>query len=114
MSKRPKELQPLSKKMIHHNHTSEDQEDSVARGGVVTPFPWKVHDMLEKAEVDGIDEVVSWLPHGRAFMVHNPDVFVNQVMPMWFQQTKFASFQRQLNLYGESRPWGNFTGQLRY
>jgi len=83
--------------------SSSDDGQTVARGGVVTPFPWKVHDMLETAEVDGIERVVSWLPHGRAFMVHHPQKFVEQVMPIWFSQTKFASFQRQLNLYGFRR-----------
>jgi len=75
----------------------------VARGGVVTPFPWKVHDMLEKSDIDGIDHIVCWVTHGRAFMVNLPQEFVDQVMPMWFSQTKFASFQRQLNLYGFRR-----------
>jgi len=83
--------------------SSSDEGQSVARGGVVTPFPWKVHDMLEKADVDGVEIIVCWLPHGRAFMVHRPQEFVEQVMPIWFSQTKFASFQRQLNLYGFRR-----------
>jgi len=83
--------------------SSSDEGQSVARGGVVTPFPWKVHDMLEKADADGIEDIVCWIPHGRAFMVHRPQEFVEQVMPIWFSQTKFASFQRQLNLYGFRR-----------
>ena len=76
---------------------------SVARGGVVTPFPWKLHDMLERVDVDGYEQIVSWQPHGRSFMVHKPDAFVETVMPVYFNQTKFASFQRQLNLYGFRR-----------
>merc|ERR1711935_215752 len=42
-------------------------------------------------------------PHGRAFMVHKPKDFVQEVMSHFFNQTKYASFQRQLNLYGFSR-----------
>mmetsp|Transcript_11729 Transcript_11729/g.17205 ORF Transcript_11729/g.17205 Transcript_11729/m.17205 type:complete len:185 (+) Transcript_11729:79-633(+) len=83
--------------------SSSDDGQTVARGGVATPFPWKVYDMLETAEVDGFEDLVSWIPHGRAFMVHHPQKFVEQVMPIWFSQTKFASFQRQLNLYGFRR-----------
>ena len=86
---------PISKMILIHNDHSirsktEDSDSSdgdesdksicVARGGVVTPFPWKVHDMLEKGHIDGIEEIVSWLPHGRAFVVHNVDEFVDQVM----------------------------------
>lgn len=51
----------------------------------------------------GDKSVVCWQPHGRAFMVHKPKEFVQQVMPHFFNQTKYASFQRQLNLYGFSR-----------
>jgi len=63
------------------------------------PFPLKLHEMLETAEREGFTGVVSWQPHGRAFLVHNPRVFVDVIMPKYFRQTKFTSFQRQLNLY---------------
>jgi len=75
----------------------------ISRGGVTTPFQWKLHDMLEQIDEDGYSHAISWLSHGRAFMVHKPSEFVNQVMPIYFNQTKFASFQRQLNLYGFRR-----------
>lgn len=81
----------------------DSEQQTVSRGGVATPFPWKLHDMLETIEEDGYANIVSWQPHGRCFVVHNPTKFVQTVMPIYFNQTKFASFQRQLNLYGFSR-----------
>ena len=39
----------------------------------------------------------------RCFMVHNLKEFVASMLPLWFRQSKFASFQRQLNLYGFQR-----------
>lgn len=78
-------------------------KQSVSRGGVVTPFPWKLHDMLENVVTDGFVDYVSWQPHGRAFAVKDATSFVNQVLPIYFNQSKFASFQRQLNLYGFRR-----------
>ena len=51
----------------------------------------------------GDKSIVCWQPHGRAFMVHKPKEFVQEVMSHFFNQTKYASFQRQLNLYGFSR-----------
>ena len=38
-----------------------------------------------------------------AFKVHDPAKFVENVMPRFFQMTKFKSFLRQLNLWGFSR-----------
>ena len=73
------------------------------RGGVITSFPLKLHEMLDKIEADGLAGVISWQPHGRAFLVHKPAEFVSTVMPKYFRQTKLTSFQRQLNLYGFCR-----------
>ncbi|KAL7466145.1 hypothetical protein ACHAXS_006431, partial [Conticribra weissflogii] len=39
-------------------------------------------------------------PHGRCFLVHEPQEFVDKVLSIYFGQTKIASFQRQLNMYG--------------
>ena len=73
------------------------------RGGVAVPFPEKLHKMLSNIEEDGYGHIISWQPHGRCFAVHNPKEFVEQVMPLYFKQTKLTSFQRQLNLYGFCR-----------
>lgn len=47
-------------------------------GGVTTPFPEKLHEMLD-GEIGS--DVVSWLPHGRAFIVRKPKEFTQIVMP---------------------------------
>lgn len=65
-------------------------------GGVTQPFPEKLHEMLEK---ENEPSIVSWLPHGRAFIVRKPKEFTQDIMPKYFRQTKLTSFQRQLNLY---------------
>mmetsp|Transcript_2384 Transcript_2384/g.3912 ORF Transcript_2384/g.3912 Transcript_2384/m.3912 type:complete len:406 (+) Transcript_2384:47-1264(+) len=73
------------------------------KGGVSTPFPEKLHEMLETIDREGNNEVVGWQPHGRCFVVHKPREFVETIMPKFFKQSKLTSFQRQLNLYGFSR-----------
>jgi hypothetical protein len=70
------------------------------RGGVAQPFPEKLFLMLETVDRD---DVVSWQPHGRCFIVHKPKEFVSEIMPIYFRQSKLTSFQRQLNLYGFCR-----------
>lgn len=76
---------------------------SYSTGGVACPFPWRLHEMLKVASEEGLEHIVSWAPHGKAFTVHKPVEFAEQVMKRFFCQTKFASFQRQLNLYGFAR-----------
>lgn len=68
------------------------------------PFPEKVHRLLTDAEHDdALAAIVSFLPHGRAFRVHQVDQFVTDILPQYFHQTKWSSFTRQLNLWGFSR-----------
>ena len=91
----------------YHDHSSDDcssyqQEQHPARGGVTTPFPLKLHEMLDSVQADGREGIVSWQPHGRCFIVHKPKEFVD-LLPRYFKISKLASFQRQLNLYGFQR-----------
>ena len=51
------------------------------RGGVVEPFPLKLYDMLEGVLEEGKEDIVSWQVHGRCFMVHKPQQFVDIIMP---------------------------------
>eukprot|EP00339_Tiarina_fusa_P001822 CAMPEP_0117019568 /NCGR_PEP_ID=MMETSP0472-20121206/14998_1 /TAXON_ID=693140 ORGANISM="Tiarina fusus, Strain LIS" /NCGR_SAMPLE_ID=MMETSP0472 /ASSEMBLY_ACC=CAM_ASM_000603 /LENGTH=309 /DNA_ID=CAMNT_0004724567 /DNA_START=57 /DNA_END=986 /DNA_ORIENTATION=+ len=67
------------------------------------PFPCKVYDMLEDAASQGFDDIVAWNSEGNGFMVHNKDKFTKEIIPLYFNQTKYKSFQRQLSLYGFER-----------
>jgi hypothetical protein len=67
-------------------------------------FPFRLHEMLATVEREGSEHIVSWIPgNDTAFKVHSPKVFVETVMPRFFQQTKYKSFQRQCNLWGFER-----------
>ena len=59
--------------------------------------------MLEEVEKAGGDFIVSWLPGGKAFKVHEADQFVKKIVPLYFKQRQYKSFQRQLHLYGFQR-----------
>ena len=77
-----------------------DQDDSHA-GRIA--FPVRLFDMLADIEARGQTSTVSWLSHGRAIRVHDPDAFVTQILLHYFRQSKITSFQRQLNVYGFRR-----------
>lgn len=49
-------------------------------GGVATPFPEKLHHMLD-IETRDHPSAVSWLSHGRAFIVRDPHEFTDFIMP---------------------------------
>ena len=66
-------------------------------------FPQKLHRMLDAATDDGFDDIVRWELDGRAFKVYKVQEFVDRVLPNYFKQSKYKSFQRQLNLYGFQR-----------
>jgi hypothetical protein len=50
-----------------------------------------------------LSDVVTWLPHGRSFVIIRPDVFMEEVLPKYLppadakSSTKYASFTRKLN-----------------
>lgn len=63
-------------------------------------YPAKLHAMLARPD---IADVISWLPHGRAWRVHKPKAFERKVIPMFFVQCKYSSFIRQANGWGFRR-----------
>jgi len=78
-----------------------DSTNSAQSGNAL--FPWKLQEMLTEVAAQGRDDVVSWLPDGKAFKVHKVTKFVSEILPSYFKQTKYKSFQRQLNLWGFER-----------
>lgn len=66
-------------------------------------FPQTLHQMLEEAEREGLAHIISWHTDGRSFRVHDQSRFAEIVLPKHFSQSKYRSFQRQLNHYGFER-----------
>ena len=48
-------------------------------------FPKKLYQLLEDAEENGFDDVVSWMPQGHAFIVRNPKEFTDNIMSDYFR-----------------------------
>uniref|UniRef100_A0A7S1BES7 HSF-type DNA-binding domain-containing protein n=1 Tax=Corethron hystrix TaxID=216773 RepID=A0A7S1BES7_9STRA len=72
--------------------------------GHAVQFPEKVHTMLKETSCDpALFQIVSWKSHGRAFRVYNTQKFVDIILKDYFKQSKWTSFQRQLNTYGFKR-----------
>jgi len=76
-----------SNKGSHHGSTSET-------------FPYRLYRMIEDAHAEGNSDIIQFMPHGRAFRVEDQDALVDQLLPRYFHQSKYVSFQRQLSIYG--------------
>lgn len=63
-------------------------------------FPVKLFQILERSDIGEYSSIISWLPHGRAFKIHDEDLFQERIMKKYFQQSKLESFKRQLYVYG--------------
>ena len=63
-------------------------------------FPHKLMSILNDPTVS---DAVSWLPHGKSFVIIRPDVFTERVLPAYLppvdarSSTKYPSFTRKLN-----------------
>jgi HSF-type DNA-binding len=79
--------------------------------GKSVSFPVKLLIMLNTLEAQGKRDVISWMPHGRGFIVHQQEAFATEIIPQFFRHSKFSSFQRQLHMYSFQRiPKGSDKG----
>ena len=67
------------------------------------PFPQRLYQMLHDVEKYGKEDIVSFLPDGNLFTVFKQEEFVNEIIPIYFNMSKFRSFTKQLLNYGFER-----------
>uniref|UniRef100_K3W6W9 HSF-type DNA-binding domain-containing protein n=1 Tax=Globisporangium ultimum (strain ATCC 200006 / CBS 805.95 / DAOM BR144) TaxID=431595 RepID=K3W6W9_GLOUD len=79
--------------------TSSSESDSLKRGWVA-PFLLHLHQMLRREN----PKIIRWTDDGVAFQILDKDAMTNQILPRYFKNKNFASFQRQLNYFG-FRKW---------
>ncbi|CAD8101160.1 unnamed protein product [Paramecium primaurelia] len=63
----------------------------------IPAFLQKTYDILENPQ---LQDIVGWNEDGSGFLVKNVIAFQDQVLPMYFKHRNFASFVRQMNMYG--------------
>ena len=65
---------------LRERRDSADQQEA-ARPAASTLFPVRLYNMLEDAESHGFETIVSWQSHGRAFAIHDRNMFEQEIMP---------------------------------
>ena len=60
-------------------------------------FPEMLYRLLQQ---DNHPQIISWLPDGKSFKIHKRNDFEQYLLSSYFDDIKFRSFQRQLNIYG--------------
>ena len=84
----------------HHSNllASNDSKHSYAKKREGS-FPKKLFNLLEQSDTSGYSHIISWLPHGNAFKIHDENLFKQHILKKYFK-SKFESFKRQLYVYG--------------
>ena len=89
------------------DHTYREYSTYIERGGAIDKhkksdrnFPARLHAMLSDEQYS---HIISWMPHGRAWKVINKELLMEEAIPKFFGQSKFASFSRQLSGWGFTR-----------
>ncbi|CDK28711.1 unnamed protein product [Kuraishia capsulata CBS 1993] len=60
-------------------------------------FVTKLWDMVNDEKNN---DYIRWMPDGKSFQVLSRETFLKDVLPKYFKHKNFASFVRQLNMYG--------------
>ena len=76
-------------------NTEQRQNDTSVR------FPLLLYQVLEDADTQRFQDIISWLPDGTSFKIHSPRNFESHgIMAKYFKnQTRYKSFQKQLSIY---------------
>jgi hypothetical protein len=62
------------------------------------------HQLFEILENEEYSHLISWLPHGKGFVIHRKKEFAAEILPRHFKKAvKFTSFTRKLSRWGFSR-----------
>ncbi|KAJ7752093.1 transcription factor Hsf1 [Mycena metata] len=63
----------------------------------VPAFLNKLYEMVNDEKTN---HLIQWSSSGDTFLVYDQERFAREVLPHWFKHQNFASFVRQLNMYG--------------
>jgi hypothetical protein len=81
-SRRQRKADALVARRGRGNRASQNGENAFV-GFMGTNFPARLHDLL--SHEDDVGDIISWLPHGRSWVVRDKAAFLEKVAPTHFQ-----------------------------
>ncbi|KAJ1969563.1 Heat shock transcription factor [Dispira parvispora] len=87
----PKGVAPLK------NSLAANTAEYLARNSSIPAFLIKLYKMVDDPETNAL---ICWSEKGDSFYVNKQEEFSKAVLPHFFKHNNFASFVRQLNMYG--------------
>jgi len=98
---------PILSPRQYVDHTYQDFSRFIEEGGVLPKqkkaganFPANLQRMLSDVNCS---HIITWMPHGRTWKILDKELLVSTVTSVYFGQSKFGSFTRQLNNWGFKR-----------
>ncbi|KAG7401613.1 hypothetical protein PHYBOEH_000145 [Phytophthora boehmeriae] len=102
---------PATSTVSCSSESSSDSSASVSgetpKRGWVAPFLLHLHQMLRRENT----KIIRWAEDGMAFQILDKEALTNQILPKYFKNKNFSSFQRQLNYFG-FRKWSKARSQF--
>ncbi|KAL3673615.1 hypothetical protein V7S43_001314 [Phytophthora oleae] len=87
--------------------TFSSSSEVAPKRGWVAPFLLHLHQMLRRED----PKIIRWAEDGMAFRILDKDAMATQILPKYFKNKNFSSFQRQLNYFG-FRKWSKARAQF--
>ncbi|KAK1066850.1 Heat shock transcription factor [Friedmanniomyces endolithicus] len=88
---------------------SSAKKDAQGKKKSIPPFVQKLSSFLDSSHTD----LIRWSDDGRSFIVLDEDEFARTLIPELFKHNNYASFVRQLNMYGFHKTVNITDGSLR-
>ncbi|CCK70869.1 stress-responsive transcription factor HSF1 KNAG_0F02020 [Huiozyma naganishii CBS 8797] len=78
----------------------QQQQQQTRRGNSHKTRPAFVNKLWSMLNDQANLDLIRWADDGKSFIVTNREKFVHDILPKYFKHSNFASFVRQLNMYG--------------
>ncbi|EGP85352.1 uncharacterized protein MYCGRDRAFT_45761, partial [Zymoseptoria tritici IPO323] len=85
------------------------KKDAQGKRKSIPPFVQKLSSFLDQNHTS----LIRWSDDGRSFIVLDEDEFARKLIPELFKHNNYASFVRQLNMYGFHKTVNIHDGSLR-